>query len=124
MKKLILFGLLLTTIIIAINCNFTFELCAHLHLYSEWQTKVFPEGLSDEECILLETADEYTHCCYVEGGHDEGSCIAITDDWYENERSFQKYIRDENNDPDFSIHCSSKYVMFSLFAIFALLFQI
>ena len=77
--------------------------------------------LNEEACILLGTSEDRTHCCYYTDA-SESKCIQITDDQYENIVRFKKFLRDESGDSDINIHCSSKFLSFSLFVVFALLF--
>ena len=81
------------------------------------------EELDEDVCILLETSEDRTHCCYyTDSSSDSGKCIQITDDQYENIVNFKKFLRDESGDSDININCSSKFLSFSLFVVFALLF--
>ena len=79
------------------------------------------EELDEDVCILLETSEDRTHCCYYTDA-SESKCIQITDDQYENIVNFKKFLRDESGDSDININCSSKFLSFSLFVVFALLF--
>ena len=79
--------------------------------------------LNEEACILLGTSEDRTHCCYyTDSSSDTGKCIQITDDQYENIVRFKKFLRDESGDDKIDIDCSSKFLSFSLFVVFALLF--
>ena len=81
------------------------------------------EEFDEDVCILLETSEDRTHCCYyTDSSSDSGKCIQITDDQYENIVNFKKFLRDESGDSDININCSSKFLSFSLFVVFALLF--
>ena len=81
------------------------------------------EELDEDVCILLGTSEDRTHCCYyTDSSSDSGKCIQITDDQYENIVNFKKFLRDESGDSDININCSSKFLSFSLFVVFALLF--
>ena len=81
------------------------------------------EELDEDVCILLETSEDRTHCCYyTDSSSDSGKCIQITDDQYENIVRFKKFLRDESGDDKIDIDCSSKFLSFSLFVVFALLF--
>ena len=81
------------------------------------------EELDEDVCILLGTSEDRTHCCYyTDSSSDSGKCIQITDDQYENIVNFKKFLRDESGDSDINIDCSSKFLSFSLFVVFALLF--
>ena len=81
------------------------------------------EELDEDVCILLETSEDRTHCCYyTDSSSDSGKCIQITDDQYENIVNFKKFLRDESGDDKIDIDCSSKFLSFSLFVVFALLF--
>ena len=79
------------------------------------------EEVNEELCILLGTSEDRTHCCYYTDA-SESKCIQITDDQYENIVRFKKFLRDESGDSDINIDCSSKFLSFSLFVVFALLF--
>ena len=79
------------------------------------------EELDEDVCILLGTSEDRTHCCYYTDA-SESKCIQITDDQYENIVNFKKFLRDESGDSDININCSSKFLSFSLFVVFALLF--
>ena len=81
------------------------------------------EELDEDVCILLGTSEDRTHCCYyTDSSSDYGKCIQITDDQYENIVNFKKFLRDESGDDKIDIDCSSKFLSFSLFVVFALLF--
>ena len=81
------------------------------------------EELDEDVCILLGTSEDRTHCCYyTDSSSDSGKCIQITDDQYENIVRFKKFLRDESGDDKIDIDCSSKFLSFSLFVVFALLF--
>ena len=79
------------------------------------------DEVDEDLCILLGTSEDRTHCCYYTDA-SESKCIQITDDQYENIVRFKKFIRDESGDSDININCSSKFLSFSLFVVFALLF--
>ena len=79
------------------------------------------EEVNEELCILLGTSEDRTHCCYYTDT-SVSKCIQITDDQYENIVRFKKFLRDESGDSDINIDCSSKFLSFSLFVVFALLF--
>ena len=79
------------------------------------------DEVDEDLCILLGTSEDRTHCCYYTDA-SESKCIQITDDQYENIVRFKKFLRDESGDSDINIHCSSKFLSFSLFVVFALLF--
>ena len=79
------------------------------------------EEVDEDLCILLGTSEDRTHCCYYTDA-SESKCIQITDDQYENIVRFKKFLRDESGDSDINIDCSSKFLSFSLFVVFALLF--
>ena len=79
------------------------------------------EELDEDVCILLGTSEDRTHCCYYTDA-SESKCIQITDDQYENIVNFKKFLRDESGDDEIDIDCSSKFLSFSLFVVFALLF--
>ena len=81
------------------------------------------EELDEDVCILLGSSEDRTHCCYyTDSSSDTGKCIQITDDQYENIVRFKKFLRDESQDDEIDIDCSSKFLSFSLFVVFALLF--
>ena len=81
------------------------------------------EELDEDVCILLGTSEDRTHCCYyTDSSSDSGKCIEITDDQYENIVRFKKFLRDESQDDEIDIDCSSEFLSFSLFVVFALLF--
>ena len=114
MNKLTLLGLL-ALFIAFINCDYD---CGDL---KNTVVKV-PDDSDEEYCQMLKIGGEITHCCYVDGGNYEGQCIGLTDDQYENIVRYKKWHRDNYNDEDFGIDCSSKFISLSLFAVFALLF--
>ena len=81
------------------------------------------DEVDEDLCILLGTSEDRTHCCYyTDSSSDSGKCIQITDDQYENIVNFKKFLRDESGDDKIDIDCSSKFLSFSLFVVFALLF--
>ena len=87
------------------------------------QLVIAAEELDEDVCILLGTSEDRTHCCYyTDSSSDVGKCIQITDDQYENIVRFKKFLRDESGDDEIDIDCSSKFLSFSLFVVFALLF--
>ena len=87
------------------------------------QLVIAADELDEDVCILLGTSEDRTHCCYyTDSSSDSGKCIQITDDQYENIVNFKKFLRDESGDSDININCSSKFLSFSLFVVFALLF--
>ena len=87
------------------------------------QLEAAAEELDEDVCILLGTSEDRTHCCYyTDSSSDSGKCIQITDDQYENIVRFKKFLRDESGDDKIDIDCSSKFLSFSLFVVFALLF--
>ena len=79
------------------------------------------DEVDEDLCILLGTSEDRTHCCYYTDA-SESKCIQITDDQYENIVRFKKFLRDESGDDKIDIDCSSKFLSFSLFVVFALLF--
>ena len=82
------------------------------------------EELEEDYCSSLKTSiDDATHCCYFDFANDAG-CFQITDDQYENVVRFKKYLRDQAGDQDdeFGIDCSSRFISFSLLFVLALLF--
>ena len=79
------------------------------------------DEVDEDLCMLLGTSEDRTHCCYYTDA-SESKCIQITDDQYENIVNFKKFLRDESGDSDININCSSKFLSFSLFVVFALLF--
>ena len=87
------------------------------------QLVIAADELDEDVCILLGTSEDRTHCCfYTDSSSDSDKCIQITDDQYENIVNFKKFLRDESGDSDININCSSKFLSFSLFVVFALLF--
>ena len=87
------------------------------------QLVIAADELDEDVCILLGTSEDRTHCCYyTDSSSDSGKCIQITDDQYENIVRFKKFLRDESQDDEIDIDCSSKFLSFSLFVVFALLF--
>ena len=76
----------------------------------------------EDYCSSLKTSGEFTHCCYFESENGIKGCYQITDDQYENIIRFKKYLRDQIDDDDLGIHCSSRFISLSLFAVLALLF--
>ena len=84
-----------------------------------------PQLISDFEedyCYSLKTRSPYTHCCYFEGSTNIKGCYEITDDQFENIGRFKKFVRDQIEDDNVGIHCSSRFISFSMLAVLALLF--
>ena len=81
---------------------------------------------SVDNCRIRTTSTDKTHCCYMELNSTNGTCREISDDAYENIKSYKKYL--ENSYSKVKIKCSSEFnsltlvTLFSLLAIFALLF--
>ena len=125
MSKLTLF-LLLSLITFVINQwtiigNITLQPCGDLSIEGYTPAQLIEE-LEEEYCESLKTTGEdYTHCCYFEFSSNSG-CYQITDDQYENIGRFKKYLRDQADDDDIGIDCSSRFISFSLLAVLALLF--
>ena len=117
MNKFILVGLL------ALSCCFDLNSADYQCQTSEMNELIAAnEDLDEDVCILLGTSGDKTHCCYIEGETFLPDCIAINDDEYENIVRFKKFLRDESGDDEIDIDCSSKFLSFSLFVVFALLF--
>ena len=79
------------------------------------------EELEEDYCSFLGPGPGYAHCCLFEFSNG-AACYQITDDQYENIGRFKKYLRDQGNDDDLGIECSSRFISFSLLAVLALLF--
>ena len=122
MNKLIFLGLL--ALLISSIYAYDFPLCPE---YEEAvvDLKDIVGDDFEEVCPALKTEGDYTHCCYVKESSNStisAKCVQITDDQYENIKNFKNYIKDENDDEDFKIDCSSNFVAISLFAVLVLLF--
>ena len=76
----------------------------------------------EEYCASLKTTVNYTHCCMFEDTNGIIGCGGITDDEYENIVRYKKYLRDQYDDEDIGIDCSSRFISISLLAVLALLF--
>ena len=125
MNKLVLFGLL-ALIINSINATYYFEYCYDYDPKEVDSLRSINDGEIDGDiCSIFKTEDDFTHCCYIKDSTNktiDTHCVQIKDDHYENIKNFKKYVRDENNDGDFEIDCSSKFAAISLFVILSLLF--
>ena len=119
MSKLSLF-LFLALITFVINKSKYYEDCTQLSIITSEEANYF-DALEGDFCASLKTTGEYTHCCMFEFANDTRVCGAITDDQYENIGRFKKYMRDDVQDDDISIDCSSRFISFSLLVALALL---
>ena len=73
--------------------------------------------------MLVPSGEGMTHCCLYKIDGNPVDCREISDDEYENIGRYIKYSEDQRSDDlDIDIDCSSKFISFSLFAVFALLF--
>ena len=104
--------------------DFNFDLCDNLINDLPKENNSIIKTLQNKEdyCSSLKTSGEFTHCCYFESKNGINGCYQITDDEYENIVRFKKYLRDQIADDKLGIHCSSKFISLSLFAVLALLF--
>ena len=125
MNKLILFGLL-ALIINSIYAKYYFKFCSDYDPdEADELRKMAEDDFDGDMSSIFKTDEDYTHCCYVKDSTNStinSHCVQIKDDHYENIKNFKKYIRDENDDGDFGIDCSSKFVALSLFILLSLLF--
>ena len=76
--------------------------------------------IDEDVCMMLIPGDAKTHCCFVTNSKEGDRCMAINDDEFENIVRFKKCYRDNRDDPEFSIKCSSGFISFSLLAALAL----
>ena len=76
----------------------------------------------EDYCSSRKTNGDYTHCCLFEDTNGNYGCRGITDDEYENIVRFKKYLRDQVDDDDIDINCSSRFISITLLAVLALLF--
>ena len=119
MNKISLF-LFLALITFVINKSKYYEDCRDLEILPQAKAGYLDE-IEGDYCASLKTTGEYTHCCMFEFSNDTRVCGAITDDQYENIGRFKKYMRDDVQDDDISIDCSSRFISFSLLVALALL---
>ena len=119
MNKLSLF-LLLALLSFVINKTKYYGDCTELSILPSTEAAYF-DSLEGDFCASLKTSGEYTHCCMFEFSNDTKVCGAITDDQYENIGRFKKYMRDDVQDDDIGIDCSSRFISFSLLVALALL---
>ena len=122
MNKLIFLGLF--ALLISSIYAYDFLPCAQYE-EAEEELKSLAGDDFEEVCPILKTSGDYTHCCYIKESSNttiSAKCVQITDDQYENIKNFKNYIKDENDDEDFKIDCSSNFVAISLFAVLVLLF--
>ena len=123
MSRLTLFLFLALTTYVLNASNITNYLaeCEHL-VIGGLNFATLLESYEEDYCSSLKTTGECTHCCYFESKNGINGCYQITDDQYENIVRFKKYLRDQIGDDNLGIHCSSKFISLSLFAVLALLF--
>ena len=103
-----------------------FTLCIY-YINGEFKDceRTFPPEVTDKEdrinyCRIRTTKGDNTHCCYKQSKNEqEGRCVEITDDQYENIGRYITYLK--NTDSGIKIRCSSEYLTYSLFALLALL---
>ena len=76
--------------------------------------------IDEDVCMMLIPGDDNTHCCFVTNSKHGDGCMPINDDEFENIVRFKKCQRDNDDDPEFSIKCSSGFISFSLLAALAL----
>ena len=124
MSKLTLFLLLALTIQV-FNADrpvgeYTLKSCEYVTIDGATSDQLIEE-LEEDYCSFLKTSGDFTHCCLFEFSNG-AACYQITDDQYENIGRFKKYLRDQGNDDDLGIECSSRFISFSLLAVLALLF--
>ena len=100
--------------------DYTLKECEYVPIDGATSDQLIEE-LEEDYCAFLKTSGDYTHCCLFEFSNGQG-CYQITDDQYENIGRFKKYLRDQGNDDDLGIECSSRFISFSLLAVLALLF--
>ena len=74
---------------------------------------------SEDNCRILATENDYTHCCYVELD-SAAQCRQITDDQYENIKRYKDTLKRTYS--SVKIECSGEFLTYSLFVILALLF--
>ena len=118
---LFLFLALITYVLNASNITSYVTQCRHLKI-GDLDFSTLLESYEEDYCSSLQTDPGFTHCCYFESKNGINGCYQITDDQYENVVRYKKYLRDQIADDDLGIHCSSKFISLSLFAVLALLF--
>ena len=118
---LFLFLALITYVLNASNITSYVTECQHLKI-GGLNFGDLLDQYEEDYCSSLKTSGEFTHCCYFESKNGINGCYQITDDQYENVVRYKKYLRDQIADDDLGIHCSSKFISLSLFAVLALLF--
>ena len=118
---LFLFLALTTYVLNASNITHFVTECQHLKIGGLDFSQLL-DSYEEDYCSSLQTSPEFTHCCYFESKNGINGCYQITDDAYENIVRYKKYLRDQIADDDLGIHCSSKFISLSLFAVLALLF--
>ena len=124
MSKLTLFLLLALTNYVINDLkagNITLQTCNDLNINN---VEAIKQDLEEDYCSALRTSGiDNAHCCFFEGSSDTlKGCYEITDDQYENVVRFKKYISDQLGDDEIEIHCSGKFISFSMLAVLALLF--
>ncbi len=93
---------------------------------SEFGSCTSASSPSEDNCRILSTSTDKTHCCYIELNGGNGTCKELSDDAYENIKRYKDYLK--NSYEKVKIKCSSEFnsltliSLFSLLAIFALLF--
>ena len=118
---LFLFLALTTYVLNASNITHFVTECQHLKI-GGLNFGDLLDQYEEDYCSSLKTSGEFTHSCYFESKNGIHGCYQITDDAYENVVRYKKYLRDQIADDDLGIHCSSKFISLSLFAVLALLF--
>ena len=118
---LFLFLALTTYVLNASNITSYVTQCENLKI-GGFDVSTLLDSYEEDYCSSLKTSGEFTHCCYFESKNGINGCYQITDDQYENVVRYKKYLRDQIGDDNLGIHCSSKFISLSLFAVLALLF--
>ena len=124
MSKLTLFLLLALTIQVFNGVklgDYTLKECDYVTIDGAKSDQLIEE-LEEDYCAFLKTTGDYTHCCMFEDTNGIIGCGGITDDEYENIVRYKKYLRDQYDDEDIGIDCSSRFISISLLAVLALLF--
>ena len=85
----------------------------------------FPAEVTEKQdrinyCRIRTTTIDKTHCCYYSSDSNEGQCLELSDDQFENIKRYKTFL--QNTEKGIKIRCSSEYLTYSLFALLALLF--
>ena len=78
------------------------------------------EASSVKDCKGKTLEEGYKYCCYVDAGDDGKTCLALTQDDYDNIKDYIKKI-EEDNVKIKNLDCKSNYLKFCLISLLVIL---